>query len=78
MHVVREEALVVEDMAEALRARVHAHLLVVLVLVHLDNGVETLLEGVAISGEADDREDDLGTLVLASGAADAEEFGGVA
>jgi hypothetical protein len=50
----------------------------VLVLVHLDDGVETLLERVAISGEADDGEDDLGTLVVAAGAADAEEFGGVA
>ncbi|CAG8705354.1 2039_t:CDS:1, partial [Scutellospora calospora] len=78
VHVVREEALVVQDVAEALGASVHAHLLVVLVLVHFDDGVEALLEGVAVGGEAHDREDDLGALVVAAGAADAEEFGGVA
>ena len=78
MHVVREEALVVEDVAETLRAGVHAHLLVVLVLVHLDDGVEALLERVAVGGEAYYREDDLGALVVAAGAADAEEFGCVA
>jgi hypothetical protein len=78
VHVVGEEALVVKDVAEALCAGVYAHFLVVLVLVHLDDGVETLLERVAISGEAYDGEDDLGTLVVAAGAADAEEFGGVA
>jgi hypothetical protein len=50
----------------------------VLVLVHLDDGVEALLERVAISGEADDGEDDLGALVLTAGATDTEEFGGVA
>lgn len=78
MHVVGEEALVVQDVAEALCAGVHAHLLVVLVLVHLDDSVEALLERVAISGEAHDGEDNPGTLVVAAGAADAEEFGGVA
>ena len=78
VHVVREEALVVEDVAEALGAGVDAHLLVVLVLVHLDDSVEALLERVAISGEADDGEHDLGALVVAAGAADAEQFGSVA
>lgn len=78
VHVVREEALVVEDVAEALRAGGDAHLLVVLELVHLDDGVEALLERIAVGGEAHDREHDLGALVLAAGAADAEEFGGVA
>lgn len=78
VHVVREEALVVQNVAEALRAGVHAHLLVVLVLVHLDDGVEALLQRIAVGGEAYDREDDLGALVLAAGAADAEQFGGVA
>lgn len=78
MHVVGEEALVVQDVAETLCAGVHTHLLVVLVLVHLDDSVETLLERVAISGEAHDGQDDSSTLVVAAGAADAEEFGGVA
>jgi hypothetical protein len=78
VHVVREEALVVEDVAEALRAGVDAHLFVVLELVHLDDGVEALLERIAVGGEANDREHDLGALVLAAGAADAEQFGGVA
>jgi hypothetical protein len=78
VHVVREEALVVEDVAEALRAGGDAHLLVVLELVHLDDGVEALLERIAVGGEAHNREHDLGALVLAAGAADAEEFGGVA
>jgi hypothetical protein len=50
----------------------------VLVLVHLNDSVEALLERVAISGEAHDGEDDLGTLVVTAGAANAEEFGGVA
>lgn len=77
MHVVGEEALVVQNVAEALRAGVYAHLLVVLVLVHLDDGVEALLERVAVGGEADYREHDLGALVVAAGATDAEEFGSV-
>lgn len=49
-----------------------------LVLVHLDDGVEALLERVAVCGKAYYREDDLGALVVAAGAADAEEFGSVA
>lgn len=78
MHVVGEEALVVQDVAEALRTGMYAHLLVVLVLVHLDDSVKALLERIAVSGEANDGEDDLGPLVVAAGAADAEEFGSVA
>jgi hypothetical protein len=75
VHVVGKEALVVEDVTETLCAGMYAHFLVVLVLVHLDDGVETLLERIAISGEADYGQDDLGALVLAAGPTDAEEFG---
>lgn len=76
--VVGEEALVVEDVAEALGAGVHAHLLVVLELVHLDDGVEALLERVAVGREADDGQHDARALVGAASAADLEEFGRVA
>lgn len=75
MDVVGKEALRVQDGAEALRARVDAHGLAVLVAVHLDDGVEALLEGVAVGGEADDGEDDARGRVVG---ADAEELGGVA
>ena len=41
--VVREEALVVEDVREALRAGVDRHVFAVLVPVHLHHGVQSLL-----------------------------------
>ena len=42
-----------------------------LVFVHFDDGGETFLEGVAVGGETDDREDNGGRGAVA----DAEEFG---
>ena len=69
MHVVREEALRVEDGAESLGGGADAHRLAVLVAIGLDDGVEALLECVAVCGEADDRQDD-------RGAAGAGLFGG--
>src|SRR5215469_13835663 len=41
MHVVGKEALAVEDVTQSLGACGDAHGLAVLVLVHLDNGVES-------------------------------------
>nr|POE63607.1 hypothetical protein CFP56_04510 [Quercus suber] len=76
--VVGEEALLVQDVAQALRARVHRDVLAVLVLVHLHDRVEALGQRLAVGGEADDRQHDLGALVCGPGAADAEELGGVA
>ena len=75
MHVVREEPLRVQDCAKPLRTRLDRHSLAVLVTVHLDDGVEALFEGVAIGGEANDREDDAAGGVVG---ADAEELGNVA
>jgi hypothetical protein len=47
----------------------------VLVLVHLDDGVEVLLQRIAICREADDREDYAGTFVVWPLTADLEELG---
>jgi hypothetical protein len=38
--------------------------LAVLVSIHLDNGVQTLLQRIAIGGESNHGEHDLGTLVI--------------
>lgn len=73
-NVVREEAFVVEDMAESLCAGGDAHWLVVLISVHLDDCVESLGESVAIGGETNDTEDDLAALVLGTLTTDAEEL----
>ncbi len=75
MHIVWEEALRVQNRAQSLRASFHAHGLPVLVAVHLDDVVEALLQGVAVGGEAYDREDDAGGGVVG---ADAEDLGGEA
>ena len=78
MHVVREEALVVEQMAEPLGAGGCAHGLAVLVAIHLHDGVEPFGEGAAVAAEADDREDDPRVLPIGRVPAEAEEFGTVA
>ena len=49
-----------------------------LVLVHLDDGVEALSQGAAVGREADDREDDGGSRAAVVVAADLVEFGRVA
>lgn len=49
-----------------------------LVLVHLDDGVEALLQRMAVGGESDDREDYPCALVVWTLAADLEELGLVA
>ena len=74
--VVGEEALLVEDGGEALGAGVDGHGLSVAVAVHLANGVEALLEGLAVGGEADDGEQDSGIVLGGVGAADLEDLGG--
>ena len=75
MDIVRKEAFVVENVAQALGTRGHAHGLAVLVFVQFDNGVEALFQGVAVCGESDDGEDYSGTFVVWAFAADLEEFG---
>ena len=54
VNVVWEEALVVEDVAQPLRARGDGHGLVVLVFVHLDDGIEAFLECIAVRREPHD------------------------
>jgi len=76
--VVREEALAVEDVRQALGARRHAHGLAVVILVHLDDVVEALFEGVAVGRESDDGEDDAGSFVFGPFSADEKELRGVA
>lgn len=78
MHVVREETLVVEDVREALGAGGNGHGLVVAVVVHLDDGIELLGQGVAVGGETNDGENNASASLLGTFAADAEELGGVA
>lgn len=77
-HVVGKEPLVVEDVAQALRARVHADVFAVLIFVQFDNGVEALFEGAAVGGEAHDRQHDARARVRGPFAPDFEEFGRVA
>lgn len=72
--VVGEETLAVENSREALCAGLDAHVLAVLVLVELDDGVEAFFEGVAVGGEADYGEDEGG----GGRGADSEELGLVA
>lgn len=72
--VVGEEALAVQNVAETLGACGDAHGLVVLVSVHLDDGVETLGQGVAVGGKAYHAENNLAPLVLGTLATDAEEL----
>ena len=54
MDVVREEALIVQQVAEPLCAGGRAHGLAVLVAVHLHDGVEPLGQGAPVAAEADD------------------------
>jgi hypothetical protein len=75
VYVVGEEALVVENVAESLGACGYGHGLSVLVLVHLHNGVETLLQRITICCKADYRKYYPGTLVVWALAADLEELG---
>lgn len=75
MREVREEALRVQDRRQSLRARPHAHRLVVLVLVHLDDVVEALLESLSVRGESDHREDEVCPLAGLVVCADLEDFG---
>lgn len=75
MYVVGKESLVVEDVAESLCAGRDGHGLSVLVLVHLDNGVETLLQRITVCGEADYRQYYPGALVVWSFAANLKELG---
>lgn len=77
MDVVGEETLVVEDVRKALGAGGDGHGLVVAVVVHFDDGVELLGQGVAIGGETNDGQNDTGTSLLGTLTADAEELGGV-
>ncbi len=72
MYVVWEEALLVQDRGQSLRARLDGHRLAVLVSVHLDNGVEAFFECVAVSSEANNGEDDAAIWIIGS---DAEDFG---
>lgn len=75
VRVVGEEALRVEDCREALRAGLDGDGLPVAVLVHLANGVETVLEGFAVGSEPDNREDYPGIILGRRGAADLEDLG---
>jgi hypothetical protein len=75
VYVVREESLVVENVAETLGAGGDGHGLAVLVLVHLDDGVEVLLQRVAVGGETDYRQHYPCTLVVGALAANLEELG---
>ena len=59
VHVVREETLGVEDGGEALGAGFGAHALVVLVLVHLDDGGEVVAQREAVGAVAYDGQDDV-------------------
>ena len=76
--IVREEALVVEDVTQTLGAGGNSHGLVVAVTVHFDDGVELLGEGVAVGGKSDYGQNDTSAFLVVAFAADAEEFGGVA
>lgn len=76
--VVGEEALLVENGAESLRTGLDAHRLAVLVAVHLDDGVEAFLQRFAVGGKSDHAEHDGGVVLGGCGAADLEDFGGVA
>ncbi len=60
MHVIREKPLAVQDGRQPLRARPDGHGFPVLVAVHLDDGLEPLLERVAVRGEAHHGEDEVG------------------
>ena len=74
-----EEALLIQQMGEALRTRSQRHGLAVLVPVQFHGGVEALAQGDAIGREADDREHDVGVRVgLGARGADLEEFRGEA
>jgi hypothetical protein len=75
VYVVREESLVVEDVAEALRACRHRHGLAVLVLVHLDDGVEVLLQRMAVRSETNHREHYPSALVVWPLTANLEQLG---
>lgn len=76
--VVGEKALLVEDGGEALRAGVDRHGLAVAVAVHLADGVEALLEGLAVGREADDGQQDVGVLLRRRRSANFEDLGGEA
>ena len=75
VYVVREESLVVENVAETLGAGGDGHGLAVLVLVHLDDGVEVLLQRVAVGSETDYGQHYPCTLVVGTFATNLEELG---
>ena len=60
IRIVRKKALRVEYGRKPLRARIHRHVLAVLVLVHADDCIETLFERVAVCREANNREHNAG------------------
>lgn len=65
-------------MAESLCTCRDGHGFAVLILVHLDNGVEAFLESVGVGCKAHNREDYPGALVVRALAANLEELGCVA
>lgn len=73
--VVREEALLVQDGGQALGAGLDRHGLAVAVAVDLADGVEALLEGLTVSGEADHREHQGRVRVVGRRAANLEHLG---
>jgi hypothetical protein len=75
--VVREEASLVQDGAQAFGACIDRHGLVVAVSVHLADGVQALLQGLAVGCEPNDREQDVGIILGRGRAANLEDFRGV-
>ncbi len=78
MHVVREEALLVQHDAQSLCGGVDGHWFAVLVSVQLDDGVEAVAKRVAVCGETDDGEEEGSIGLRLVCAADLEDFWGVA
>lgn len=61
-----------------MRTGLDAHGLAVLVAVHLDNSIEALLEGIAVGGKADYGQYEGCVVLGCGGAADLEDFRGIA
>ena len=72
--VVGEEALLVEDGRQALGARVDGHGLAVPVPVHLADGVEALLQGIAVRREPHHGQQDVGVVLRRVRAPDLEHL----
>lgn len=73
--VVGEETLAIEDSRQAFSAGVDGHGLAVAVTVHLADGIEALLQGLAIGSEATYRQHDGGVMLVCRASTDLEDLG---